>query len=227
MKNNLGKILKGSHSFQEENQSGFKHHILKIKDVWNGKNHDDYGVLRLFRLSIITSLLFFPSILINEIFKSRSYITRKIIVEFYVLLKTIFPLIILINGFYVYPIFCVINIYLLIETYLYLFSKIFLGQQHYKTSNLRTLLLMGFNFLESGFSFAVIYMTGNYLNISVNALEAIYFSFVTSATIGYGDIYPITSFGKIIVNFQIFSSVAFLVLFFNFFSARPNQSDAE
>jgi len=176
---------------------------------------------------IIISLLFFPNVLINEIFKSRSYITRKIIVEFYVLLKTIFPLVILINGWYVYPVICFINLYLLIETYIYLFSKIFLEYQHHKTSNLRTLLLMGFNFLESGLSFAVIYMTGNYLNTSIHALDAIYFSFVTSATIGYGDIYPITVFGKMIVTFQIFSSVAFLVLFFNFFSGRSNRLDAE
>lgn len=227
MKNSFGKILKGSHSFQEENQSGFKHHILKINDVWSGKNHDDYGVLRLFRLSIIISLLFFPSVLINEIFKSRSYITRKIIVEFYVLLKTVFPLVILINGWYVYPAICFINIYLLIETYLYLFSKIFLEHQHHKTSNLRTLLLMGFNFLESGLSFAVIYMTGDYLNTSLHVIDAIYYSFVTSATIGYGEIHPITAFGKMIVTFQIFSSVAFLVLFFNFFSGRSNRSDVE
>jgi hypothetical protein len=224
MKTNFGKILRGEHSFLNDNHSGYKHHISKIVDVWNGRNYDDYGILRLFRLTIITSLVFFPGVLIDEVFKSRNYITLKIIVEFYVLLKTIFPIVVLLNGWYVYPTVCLLNIYLLVETYFYLFSKIFLEYQHFRTSNMRTLLLLVFNFVESGLSFAVIYMSGNYLNIQPTSLDAIYYSFVTSATIGYGDIHPITSLGKAIVTTQIFCSVTFLVLFFNFFSGKTSQS---
>ncbi len=225
MKTNFGKILRGEHAFQNDVHSGYKHHISKILDVWNGKNSDDYGILRLFRLTIITSLFLFPGVLIDDIFKSKNYITRKIIVEFYVLLKTIFPVIILTNGWYSSPFICVLNIYLLVETYLYLFSKIFLEYQHFRSSNMRTLLLLVFNFVESGFTFAVIYMSGNYLNIPLHIIDAVYYSFVTSATIGYGDIHPITTIGKVIVTTQIFSSVAFLVLFFNFFSGKTNQPD--
>ena len=227
MRKTFRKILRGEHSFQEDNHSGYQHHIGKISEVWKGKNHDDYGILRLYRLLIITALFFFPGVLIDEIFKFKNYITRKLIVELYVLLKTLFPLIILINGWYVYPIVCYLNIYLLIETYLYLFSKIFLEYQHFKVSNKRTLLMLVFNFIESGLSFAVIYMSGDYMNVNLHYIDAIYYSFVTSATIGYGDIHPVTYFGKIISTIQIFCSISFFVLFFNFFSGRAHQPNAQ
>lgn len=223
MKTNFSKILRGQHSFQDDNHSGYKHHISKIMDVWNGGNSDDYGILRLFRLTIITSLLLFPGVLIDELFKSKNYISRKILVEFYVLTKTVLPLVVLYNHWYVYSFVCSLNIYLLLETYFYLFSKIFLEHQHYRTSYMRTLLLLVFNFLESGLSFAVIYMSGNYLNIPLTSIDAIYYSFVTSATIGYGEIHPVTTIGKEIVTIQIFCSIAFLVLFFNFFSGKTSQ----
>jgi hypothetical protein len=115
-------------------------------------------------------------------------------------------------------------IYLLLETYIYLFSKIFLADQHTKTSNMRTLMLLIINFLESSFTFAVIYVSGRYLNIKPEAvIDAVYYSFVTSATIGYGDIHPINFNGKLVVITQILTSVSFIVLFFNFFSGKAHQ----
>ncbi len=228
MKSNLGKILRSDYSFQDEGHSGYKLQSLKIADVWKGNNKDDYGLLRLFRLALVASLILYPGVLIDQLVRSKSSISRKLTVEFYVLLKTIFPLVVLMMHWYEYAFVYYLSIYLLTETYIYLFSKIFLADQHVKTSNMRTLLLLTFNFFESGLTFAVIYIAGNYLNIDLRSVvDAIYFSFVTSATIGYGDVYPINHSGKIIAVIQILCSVSFIVLFFNFFSGKAHQPDVE
>lgn len=228
MKSNFGKIFKGDHSFQQESHSGYKLQLLKILDVWNGKTQHDYGILRVFRLTLVTALLLFPGVFIDQIFRKSSTISRKLIVELYVIFKMIFPIVVLSNHFYNNNFIFYFAIYLLIETYIYLFSKIFLGDQHSKTSNMRTLMLLIINFLESSFTFAVIYLSGNYLNIKPDeVLDAVYYSFVTSATIGYGDIFPNTSQGKITVILQILSSVSFIVLFFNFFSGKAHQQSPQ
>ncbi|MBU2046060.1 MAG: potassium channel family protein, partial [Bacteroidetes bacterium] len=57
-----------------------------------------------------------------------------------------------------------------------------------------------------------------------SAIDAIYFSFITSSTVGYGDIHPISDVGKILSIVQIFSSISFLVLFFNFFSGKSSAT---
>jgi voltage-gated potassium channel Kch len=224
MKKTFIKILAGNSYSENSDVSGYKFHIQKIIKVWHGDHYKDYGVERLFRLIVVTLFLFYPGILIENIFNSKTYIIKKLAVEAYVLIKTIFPLFILTFGWYTIPFIYYLNIYLLSETYLYLFSKIFLAEHHINSSNKRTLLLLIFNFIESAFSFAVIYMAGNYLNVPINStIDAIYFSLITSATVGFGDLHPITKMGKLITVTQVMCSVSFIVLFFNFFSGEANQ----
>ncbi len=120
----------------------------------------------------------------------------------------------------------IINIYLLLETYLYIFYKIFVPESNSRRSHKRSLLLLFLNFIEVIGSFAVIYAAGNFLNVQVdNWSDALYFSLVTGATVGYGDLYPINAAGKELVMFQIVSSLAFLILFFNFFTPRAQDEE--
>lgn len=219
VRKNLRKILKGTNQSLKQETSGYPLHFKQIATVWHNQKYNDFGLERLFRLTLASLMLLFPGILIETLFNSKTYVNRKLATEFYVVFKTVFPLVILINGWFANPFIYYLNIYLLTETYVYLFSKIFLSEHHAKTSNKRTLLLLIFNFVESGLSFAVIYNAGNYLNAPlISAVDAIYFSFVTSATVGYGDFYPITKMGKIISIMQVLCSISFIVLFFNFFS---------
>ncbi|OAQ41738.1 hypothetical protein A5893_01085 [Pedobacter psychrophilus] len=222
----MRKILKGNTVFEESLNGGYQLQLNKIAEVWDNNKYYDYGILRIFRLLIVISLLFFPGVLIDEIFKSKGALNRKLIVEFYVVLKIIFPILILCYGWYDNIYVISLSVYLLIETYIYLFSKIFLEVQHLKGANIRTLLLLVINYFESGLTFAGIYMAGNYLNMHMeSAIEAVYFSFITSATVGYGDIFPVTNTGRILAMIQIFSSISFFVLFFNFFSGKTNQQE--
>lgn len=217
------KILKGTNQSLNPEISGYPLYIKQIERIWHNHKYDDFGLERLFRLALSCLMLFFPGVLIETFFNSKSYVNRKLATEFYVVFKTLLPFFILTNGWYEHNFIYFLNIYLLIETYIYLFSKIFLSEHHAKTSNKRTLLLLILNFAESGLSFAVIYKSGNYLNAPLTSVtDALYFSFVTSATVGYGDFYPITKMGKLITLSQILCSISFIVLFFNFFSGASN-----
>nr|MBC7613326.1 two pore domain potassium channel family protein [Pseudopedobacter sp.] len=219
-------IFKGNQDFEENSPSGYQHQFYKISEVWRGDKYDDFGILRIFRLTLVTTLLLFPGVLIDEIFKSWGTLSRKLIVEFYVLIKTIFPALILAFRWYDYTYIYLIAVYFLIETYIYLFSKIFLKYQHLRGPNIRTLLMLILNFFESGLTFAVIYIAGDFLNIPIkSSIDAIYFSFITSSTVGYGDIHPISDVGKMLSILQIFSSISFLVLFFNFFSGKSSATE--
>jgi hypothetical protein len=50
--------------------------------------------------------------------------------------------------------------------------------------------------------------------------DALYFSLMTSNTIGYGDYYPITTFGKFLASVQAMFFLSFVILFLNFFSTK-------
>ncbi len=88
----------------------------------------------------------------------------------------------------------------------------------------RSLILLFFNFVEVIGSYGVIYAAGNYLNEPIkNIAEALYFSLITGATVGYGDVYPISQDGKMLVMTQLVSTLSFLILFFNFFAPRAQD----
>jgi hypothetical protein len=54
------------------------------------------------------------------------------------------------------------------------------------------MLLLFFNYLEIAFAYAVFYSIDRYLNRPFfHWFDAIYFSIVTSSSIGYGDYYPL------------------------------------
>jgi len=84
------------------------------------------------------------------------------------------------------------------------------------------------NYMEISFSFAVVYAGLHLLGDQpTSVLDYIYFSVVTSTTIGYGDLHPVTSAGKMIVCVQAIVVVAFIVLFLNFFGSKVETLDQE
>lgn len=199
-------------------------HFQKIKSVWHGHLYEDFGIERIFRLFLISAKLLFPGIYVQLLFARGNYLAKKLIAEGYVLLKTCTPFLMLYTGAYTSPIVQVLNVYLLSETLIYIFNKIYVSEHENETAHKRSLLLLFFNFLEVLFAFSVLYAGGNYLNHPlVTPLDALYFSTITGATIGYGDWYPVTQVGKVLVISQTLTSLSFLVLFFNFFGAKISR----
>jgi len=200
------------------------HHFNKIKNVWHSTHYSDFGIERFLRLFLIGSKLFFPGVYIELLTKNSSFYKRKLIAELYVIFKTFVPFFMLYFSLWNHLGLFVFNIYLLVETFLHIFNKIFIPEHdHGKLAN-RSIILLFFNFIEVIASFGVLYAAGDYLNQPIqNWIDALYFSFITGVTIGYGDFYPVNDEGKILVIFQILTTMAFLFLFFNFFGPRAHD----
>jgi Ion channel len=196
--------------------------VMNIKAIWNNNHQNDNGIEKIVRLFLSSSQLLFPGVYIKYLAYLKGYEYRDLALDFYVLLKIAFPLFILIYEWQSYHYVIYIMIYLLLETVLYIPTLIFASDIISKPrSYKRSMLLLFLNYIEIIFSFAVLYSCGNYLNKPfTHWFDAIYFSTINSASIGYGDFYPITIIGKILATAQAFLFLFFVVLFLNFFTAK-------
>jgi hypothetical protein len=200
----------------------FQKRIMNIKAIWNNNHQDDNGIEKLVRLFLSTSQLLFPGVYIKYLASLKGHEYRDLALDCYVLFKVAFPLLILINDWQSYHFVIWIMIYILLETVLYIPTLIFASDMFSKPrSYKRSILLLFLNYIEIIFSFGVLYSCGNYLNKRFNHwFDAIYFSTITSSTIGYGDFYPVTTIGKILASVQAILFLFFVVLFLNFFTTK-------
>lgn len=196
--------------------------ILNIKAIWNNDHQDDNGIEKIFRLFLSISQLLFPGIYVKTIASKIGYAYKDLAMDIYILLKVAFPLVILINGWLNYPILIWLLVYLILETILYIPTLIFASDLFSRPrSYKRSMLLLFFNYLEVIIAFGVFYSLGQNTNIPfVHWSDALYFSLMTSNTIGYGDYYPITTFGKFLASVQAMFFLSFVILFLNFFSTK-------
>lgn len=224
MRKRLNKLVFGNQNPDKLVIPDHTHHFTKIQNVWESTHYPDFGIERLLRLFLVGSKVLFPGIYIDYLTKSSTLYKRKLAGELYVIFKTLVPFFMLYFSLWNHLGLYIFNIYLLIETFLHIFHKIFLPEHdHDKMAN-RSIILLFFNFIEVIASFGVIYAAGNYLNQAIQSwVDALYFSFITGVTIGYGDFYPVSEQGKILVMIQILSTMAFLFLFFNFFGPRSGD----
>lgn len=196
--------------------------IQNIKAIWNNDHQDDNGIEKMVRLFLSSSQLLFPGIYIKYFaFKKRAEY-EDLAVDLYVVLKVAFPLVLLIYGLQNNPFLVSLLVYVLLETILYIPTLIFASDLFSKPrSYKRSMLLLFFNYLEIIFAYAVLYSCDSYLNKPFsNWFDAIYFSIITSSSIGYGDFYPVTTQGKLLVSTQALLFLFFVVLFLNFFSTK-------
>lgn len=196
--------------------------IQNIKAIWNNTHQDDNGIEKILRLFLSSSQLLFPGIYIKYFAFKKGIEYEDLAVDFYVLLKVAFPLLILINGLQNNLFLIALLIYVLLETILYIPTLIFASDLFSKPrSYKRSMLLLFFNYLEIVFAYAVLYSCDNYLNKPFsNWFDAVYFSIITSSSIGYGDFYPVSTEGKFLVSTQALLFLFFVVLFLNFFSTK-------
>lgn len=225
MKSFLRKLLLGKISKKDQprlNINPIQKRILNIRSIWNNDHQDDNGIEKIFRLFLSISQLLFPGIYIKYWFAKRNSEYQDIAMDFYILLKLTFPLLILKNNWQEQTFLICIMTYVLLETILYIPTLIFASDMLSRPrSYKRSMMLLFLNYLEIVFAFAVFYTLGNNMNKPfVHWFDPIYFSVITSNSIGYGDFYPITSFAKILVSIQAMFFLSFLVLFLNFFSSK-------
>ncbi|MCL9770975.1 potassium channel family protein [Flavobacterium sp. HXWNR69] len=205
-----------------QNMNPVKKRLLNIKAIWNNDHEDDNGIEKIIRLILSTSQLLFPGIYIKYWANKFGHEYKDLAMDFYILAKVTFPLLILINNWQNQEYIIYVLTYFLLETVLYIPTLIFASDLFSQPrSYKRSMLLLFFNYLETVLAFAVFYRTGNYLNAPLNHwFDAVYYSFVTSSTIGYGEFYPTTTEGKIFTILQVFLFLFFVILFMNFFSSK-------
>jgi hypothetical protein len=204
---------------------------LNIKKIWNNETQIDFGVERCLRLFLATSQFLFPGIYIRHLAGKSGLLSRKISVEVYVFLKLILPIVILYYLLSHNVVFVIIEVYLCIDTLVYILSLIFLSDIFTAPISFkRSFINIFFNFIEVCFEYAVIYSYYSFINRAFfsrqlqGRIDAIYFSFITASTVGYGDVVPFDWFCKIIVISQILVSLLFLTLFFSSFTSRINDA---
>ncbi len=223
MKQILYKLFFGKPEYNKPVRlTAYQNYVVNLKRIWNNAKHHDIGFEKILRLFLVSVQIIFPGIHIRNIFGRYGIIKRNVAVEFYVLFKTSLPIIFLLTGFYKHAAAIVISSYLLIETICYVTSLIFVSDMFVKPrSYRRNILMLFFNYIEISLCFAVIYASLHLLGDKPYAImDYIYFSIVTSTTIGYGDMHPASHLGQVTVCVQAIMVVAFIVLFLNFFGSK-------
>ncbi len=197
------KLIMGTNRPESKPRSVYLKETIAFKQIWNNKSYNDFGLERMLRLVLILSSFIMPGTLIRQLCGRKQLLIRKVVIEGYSLFKI---------GWY-YFLFeadlttsttaLVISLVLTLDTVHFMFSKIFLNDIHKQPISFkRTLLMTLINILEVILCFGFIYSyiddtnqvasqmvfsSGHHLS----DLQTVYFSFVTSATIGYGDIAPV------------------------------------
>lgn len=196
--------------------------ILNIRAIWNNDHQDDNGIEKIFRLFLSISQLLFPGIYVKTLASKISYAYKDLAMDIYVLLKVALPLLILVNQWYYNQLLIWLLVYLILETILYIPTLIFASDLFARPrSYKRSMLLLFLNYWEVIIAFGVFYSLGQNTNIPFQHWsDALYFSLMTSNTIGYGDYYPITTFGKFLASVQAMFFLSFVILFLNFFSTK-------
>lgn len=232
MKHFLSKLFFGKPEYNKPLlHSTYHSHWQNLRRIWNNEKHHDIGFEKILRLFLVMVQIIFPGVHIRNFFGKYGMIKRNVAIEFFVLFKTILPFIFLVTGLYHHMFAIVISAYLMVETVFYVSSLIFVSDMFVKPRSYRRNILMLFlNYMEISLSFAVIYGGLNLLGDQPHHyFDYIYFSIVTSTTIGYGDLHPVTELGKIMVCTQAVLVLAFILLFLNFFGSKVEtlQNDEE
>ncbi len=225
MKQFLKKLLLGKISEKDKvrfNLDPIQKRVLNIRAIWNNDHQDDNGIEKIVRLILSISQLLFPGVYLKYLAEKRGFGYQDLAMDAYVLAKVAFPFLILINGWQEHKIIIWLMIYLLLETVLYIPTLIFASDMLSRPrSYKRSMLLLFFNYIEIVITFGVLYSCGNHRNTTFKTwYDPIYFSMITSSSIGFGDFVPVTAYAKFLVSVQALFFLSFVVLFLNFFSNK-------
>jgi hypothetical protein len=181
-------------------------------------------VERILRLLLQLLSFVMPGTLIRHLAGDKELLYRKIFIEIYSIAKLAWFFLLFKLDLTTATWALVVSVIITFDTIHFLISRIFLNDVHQQPISFkRTLLMTLLNFAEVAFCFAFVYSYIDDTNTDpariifstgqqLTDLQTIYFSFVTSATIGYGDIAPKDPVLMRLVILQITLSLFFVVI---------------
>ncbi|NIJ52578.1 potassium channel family protein [Dyadobacter arcticus] len=220
-------LFLGSYSVDRKLNPAFQNQVKNLNRLWRNETYKDFGIERLYRLFLTLFQFVSIGLYVRHVSGLFGLHARKMGVEVLVLSKLAFPIIVLSCNLTKQWLMPYLSAYLLIDTLIYLNYLIFCADLNTKPITYkRSLINLFYNYIEIALNFAVIY---SYCNLNIqcffnrpltNNFEAVYYSFITTATVGFGDIYPKTTFGQFLAVSQIVLFFTFVGLFFNFYASR-------
>lgn len=223
MKQFFKKLLLGSNTVEHHPKVGaLQKRVNNLRSIWtiSTMTISESRRFSAYFCGFVPILLFRH--LHQAVFWQNGIAYQDLSVEILCSFKVCFPLWILYADTHDNPILFFLVIWFLLETMLYVTTLIFASDIFSRPrSYRRSMLLLFFNYMEIVLSFGVIYARSDYFNKPfLHWFDPAYFSFITSASIGYGDFYPITAKGKLAVSIQSVIYLIFVVLFVNFFTNK-------
>jgi hypothetical protein len=222
-------LLLGQEHSQPTNKlrPAFKNQWLNVKRIWTNEHYNDFGLERIIRLTLALLLFVFPGLYIRAFFGKFGLLGRKLGVELYVLIKLLLPILFFKLDWTDNLAVAIVSGIMAFETVLYLATLIFLSNEFARPiSYRRSLTTLFINYIEVCLNYAIIY---SYCNLTIpnffkekltTDIQAVYFSFATSATVDYGDIVTTNALGQYLVISQIILFLVFVALFINFFASK-------
>lgn len=188
-----------------------------------------FGLERIFCMLLCLLLLLMPATLIREVSGRFGPVPRKLAIEAWVVARPL-GLAIVLWRFASAPAVPWLVGLALLDLYLHLFGILFLARLPAPPApSRRSLLLLGINFVDVVLSFALLYAHHSVIRSSsgetITAPGAlVFFSLVTAATVGFGDLVPQAGLGRGLVSLQIAASVVFLSVFISKAVGRVHAS---
>lgn len=225
MRSTVRKLIIGRGQRPGERQPTIARRWDDLRAVWNNTFEEDAGLEKLVRLGLAASQFLFPGMYIKHLFWRRGPLYQDFAIEVLVLVKTVLPLLVLALGWERHPLALAVVLWLTAETILYIRTLIFASDAFGSPrSYRRSKLLIFLNYLEVVFSFAALHMAMQAMNRPIDQwTDAVYLSFVITSTIGFGEYFPVTGWGKLVVALQSLFYLCYIALFISFFNLGGNK----
>ena len=159
MRDTLRKLIIGKGQRDGDRHSTITRRVENLRAIWNNTYDEDAGLEKLVRLSLAASQFLFPGMYIKHLFWRKGPLYQDFAIEVFVVLKTLFPLLVMYFGWWEQGFVVFMVIWLMAETIIYIPTLIFASDSFPSPrSYRRSKLLIFLNYLEVVFSFAVIHL---------------------------------------------------------------------